>query len=48
MRAAIVEREHVPALMHHEDRAMAAVRNLPMKALVVPKAATDGRSSIDS
>jgi hypothetical protein len=27
MRAAIVEREHVPALMHHEDRAMAAVHN---------------------
>src|SRR6266446_489268 len=29
MRAAIVEREHVPALVHEENRAMAAVHNKP-------------------
>src|SRR6266478_3941852 len=29
MRAAIVEREHLPVLVHEENRAMAAVHNKP-------------------
>ena len=29
MRAAIVEREHVPAFVHEENRAMSAVHNDP-------------------
>src|SRR2546428_1939362 len=39
MRAAIVESEHVPALVHEEDRAMAAVHNKPPLGFQLLKAA---------
>src|SRR5882672_8728489 len=39
MRAAIVEREHVPVLVHEENRAMAAVHNEPPLGFQLLKAA---------
>jgi hypothetical protein len=39
MRAAIVEREHVPALVHEENRAMSAVHNKPPLSFQLLKAA---------
>src|SRR5260370_38918963 len=39
VRAAIVEREHVPALVHEENRAMAAVHNKPPFGFQLLKAA---------
>src|SRR5712671_5776966 len=39
MRTAIVEREHVPVLVHEEDRAMSAVHNKPPLSFQLLKAA---------
>ena len=39
MRTAIVEREHVPALVHKENRTMAAVHDKPPFGLQLLKAA---------
>ena len=46
MRAAIVEREHVPALVHEEYRAMSAVHNKPPLGFQLLEAAARTKSEV--